>query len=214
MLDGWARRKRTPRECADRDRSSRTSVAWLSPAVGGYRRFWHTAPRSPEVTVQADFPPAGAAPGDHRRNCGPARGPRRGSDPGNPSRRRVAWCAIRTRCTADDAEQGRAHAGASDAASRCADRSLNFRGVGGSAGHYDAGVGELEDALAACAGRERNWRCEVLWLAGFSFGAAWRSRPRPLRSPLHSSRWRRPSVGSSWRRSRVRPARGSWCRRP
>jgi len=49
---------------------------------------------------------------------------------------------------------------------------FNFRGVGGSAGHYDAGVGELEDALAACAWARAHWSCEVLWLAGFSFGAA------------------------------------------
>jgi alpha/beta superfamily hydrolase len=49
---------------------------------------------------------------------------------------------------------------------------FNFRGVGGSVGHYDAGVGELEDALAACAWARAHWSCEVLWLAGFSFGAA------------------------------------------
>jgi uncharacterized protein len=49
---------------------------------------------------------------------------------------------------------------------------FNFRGVGSSAGHYDAGVGELEDALAACAWARAHWRCEALWLAGFSFGAA------------------------------------------
>jgi len=49
---------------------------------------------------------------------------------------------------------------------------FNFRGVGRSAGLYDAGVGELDDALAACAWARAHWRCEALWLAGFSFGAA------------------------------------------
>ena len=49
---------------------------------------------------------------------------------------------------------------------------FNFRGVGNSAGHYDAGVGELEDALSACAWARRHWDCEALWLAGFSFGSA------------------------------------------
>src|SRR5512134_2144011 len=49
---------------------------------------------------------------------------------------------------------------------------FNFRGVGRSAGRYDAGAGELEDALAACAWAREHWRCEALWLAGFSFGAA------------------------------------------
>jgi hypothetical protein len=49
---------------------------------------------------------------------------------------------------------------------------FNFRGVGGSAGQYDAGRGELEDALAVCAWARTNWGCEALWLAGFSFGAA------------------------------------------
>jgi len=49
---------------------------------------------------------------------------------------------------------------------------FNFRGVGASAGQYDRGVGELEDALAVCAWARRRWNCEQLWLAGFSFGAA------------------------------------------
>jgi len=49
---------------------------------------------------------------------------------------------------------------------------FNFRGVGGSAGSYDGGVGELEDALAVCAWARANWGCEAIWLAGFSFGAA------------------------------------------
>lgn len=49
---------------------------------------------------------------------------------------------------------------------------FNFRGVGSSAGAYDGGIGELEDALAACAWARRRWGCESLWLAGFSFGSA------------------------------------------
>ena len=49
---------------------------------------------------------------------------------------------------------------------------FNFRGVGGSAGSYDGGAGELEDALAACAWARSRWSCTALWLAGFSFGSA------------------------------------------
>jgi len=49
---------------------------------------------------------------------------------------------------------------------------FNFRGVGQSAGTYDGGPGELEDALAACRWARLHWNCEALWLAGFSFGAA------------------------------------------
>jgi alpha/beta superfamily hydrolase len=49
---------------------------------------------------------------------------------------------------------------------------FNFRGVGASAGQYDGGTGELEDALTACTWARAHWRCEALWLAGFSFGAA------------------------------------------
>ncbi|HET9694367.1 MAG TPA: alpha/beta fold hydrolase [Steroidobacteraceae bacterium] len=49
---------------------------------------------------------------------------------------------------------------------------FNFRGVGGSAGRYDAGTGELEDALAVVDWTRRRFQCDTLWLAGFSFGAA------------------------------------------
>jgi hypothetical protein len=49
---------------------------------------------------------------------------------------------------------------------------FNFRGVGGSAGHYDEGSGETADTLAVIAyGRER-WPGAALWLGGFSFGGA------------------------------------------
>jgi alpha/beta superfamily hydrolase len=49
---------------------------------------------------------------------------------------------------------------------------FNFRGVGRSEGSYDGGVGELEDALVACAWARSRWNCSALWLAGFSFGSA------------------------------------------
>jgi alpha/beta superfamily hydrolase len=49
---------------------------------------------------------------------------------------------------------------------------FNFRGVGKSAGSHDTGIGELDDALAACAWARQRWHCDGLWLAGFSFGAA------------------------------------------
>jgi alpha/beta superfamily hydrolase len=49
---------------------------------------------------------------------------------------------------------------------------FNFRGVGGSAGRYDEGLGETADVLAVIAyGRER-WPGAALWLGGFSFGGA------------------------------------------
>ena len=49
---------------------------------------------------------------------------------------------------------------------------FNFRGVGASAGRYDEGRGETEDALAAIAYGRQRWPGAALWLAGFSFGAA------------------------------------------
>ena len=49
---------------------------------------------------------------------------------------------------------------------------FNFRGVGASAGSYDAGRGETADALAVIAYGRRRWPNAALWLAGFSFGGA------------------------------------------
>jgi uncharacterized protein len=46
---------------------------------------------------------------------------------------------------------------------------FNFRGVGGSAGAWDDGVGEIDDALAVIAAVRAPG--EALLLAGFSFGA-------------------------------------------
>jgi uncharacterized protein len=48
---------------------------------------------------------------------------------------------------------------------------FNFRGVGTSAGSYDEGRGEIEDALAVVAWGRARWPGAPLTLAGFSFGA-------------------------------------------
>jgi len=49
---------------------------------------------------------------------------------------------------------------------------FNFRGVGASAGAYDAGRGEVDDAVAVVDWARARWNCQALWLAGFSFGSA------------------------------------------
>ncbi|HUL17955.1 MAG TPA: alpha/beta fold hydrolase [Steroidobacteraceae bacterium] len=49
---------------------------------------------------------------------------------------------------------------------------FNFRGVGASAGTYDGGHGESEDALAVIAWGRARWPDAALWLGGFSFGGA------------------------------------------
>jgi len=49
---------------------------------------------------------------------------------------------------------------------------FNFRGTENSDGEYDAGVGELDDALAAIEWMRARHASYPLWLAGFSFGAA------------------------------------------
>lgn len=47
---------------------------------------------------------------------------------------------------------------------------FNFRGVGRSAGAFDDGLGETEDALAVIDRGVARWPGARLWLAGFSFG--------------------------------------------
>jgi len=74
---------------------------------------------------------------------------------------------------------------------------FNYRGVGASAGSYDEGRGETEDALAAAAwGRER-WPDAQLWLGGFSFGGVVALRASTTRG-----------VGSVGRLVTVAPALG------
>lgn len=48
---------------------------------------------------------------------------------------------------------------------------FNFRGVGASEGPHDAGVGEVEDALAVVEWAQASTGCSRLWSMGFSFGA-------------------------------------------
>jgi len=49
---------------------------------------------------------------------------------------------------------------------------FNFRGTEQSDGHFDEGIGELDDALAAIEWMRAHESNGPLWLAGFSFGAA------------------------------------------
>jgi alpha/beta superfamily hydrolase len=48
---------------------------------------------------------------------------------------------------------------------------FNFRGVGKSAGSWDLGRGEADDALAAARALQERWPEAQLLVAGFSFGA-------------------------------------------
>lgn len=49
---------------------------------------------------------------------------------------------------------------------------FNYRGVGASAGKYDEGVGETDDALAVLDWVRNRWPDAELWLGGFSFGGS------------------------------------------
>jgi alpha/beta superfamily hydrolase len=60
---------------------------------------------------------------------------------------------------------------------------FNYRGVGASAGHYDEGRGETQDALAVIAWGRRRWPAAPLALAGFSFGALVALRAAAVESP-------------------------------
>jgi alpha/beta superfamily hydrolase len=48
---------------------------------------------------------------------------------------------------------------------------FNFRGVGGSQGAYDNGVGETDDAMAVAAWASQALGADRLWAMGFSFGS-------------------------------------------
>jgi len=57
---------------------------------------------------------------------------------------------------------------------------FNFRGVGASAGHFDNGVGEMDDLLAALRWLRDRMGAIPFWLAGYSFGSniVWRAIER------------------------------------
>ena len=59
---------------------------------------------------------------------------------------------------------------------------FNYRGVGKSAGTYDAGIGETQDAVAVVRWAQQRWPGLSLYMAGFSFGGG-----VALRAALHTS---------------------------
>jgi alpha/beta superfamily hydrolase len=62
---------------------------------------------------------------------------------------------------------------------------FNFRGVGASAGSYDQGDGETQDAQAVAAWGALHWPGRSLVIAGFSFGGYVALRLAQLRPPRH-----------------------------
>src|SRR4030095_1069022 len=61
---------------------------------------------------------------------------------------------------------------------------FNFRGVGQSAGTFDEGIGETEDAMAALAYARKEFGDALpLVLAGFSFGTYVQTRVAPRVTP-------------------------------
>jgi alpha/beta superfamily hydrolase len=79
---------------------------------------------------------------------------------------------------------------------------FNFRGVGGSAGAWDDGVGEIDDALAVIAAVRA--RGEALLLAGFSFGAYVASQAA-ARLPDDAKAQRLVLIGPSTQKQQVAP---------
>jgi uncharacterized protein len=66
----------------------------------------------------------------------------------------------------------------------CATMRFNFRGVGASAGTFDEGIGETEDAAAALAwARQQVPESTPLIAAGFSFGCFVQTRLLPRSQP-------------------------------
>ena len=57
---------------------------------------------------------------------------------------------------------------------------FNFRGVGGSDGRYDEGLGETDDLVAVSDWLDLEHAPGELWLGGYSFGSSvvWRARGR------------------------------------
>ncbi len=81
---------------------------------------------------------------------------------------------------------------------------FNYRGVGASAGRYDQGIGETDDALAVIAYGRRRWPNASVSLAGFSFGAMVALRAASRGAPVRRLVSIAPAVG---RTSEPPPAR-------
>jgi hypothetical protein len=62
---------------------------------------------------------------------------------------------------------------------------FNFRGVGSSAGEFDQGVGETDDAEAVTAWGAERWPGRSVVIAGFSFGGYVALRLAQQRLPRH-----------------------------
>jgi hypothetical protein len=62
---------------------------------------------------------------------------------------------------------------------------FNFRGVGASDGRYADGIGETDDAVAACEWMRARYAGAALLLAGFSFGALVACRAALTVRPAH-----------------------------
>ena len=73
----------------------------------------------------------------------------------------------------------------------------NFRGVGGSAGEHDEGMGETEDMLAVLAEARRRFGDLPVALAGFSFGAYVQTRVAQALAEAHHPAQRLVLVGTA-----------------
>jgi alpha/beta superfamily hydrolase len=86
----------------------------------------------------------------------------------------------------------------------CARVRFNFRGVGGSAGRWDEGRGEVDDALAVIAAQRD--AASRFMLAGFSFGGYVASQAARRAAEAQAARW-------CWSARRRRSSRCRRCRR-
>lgn len=73
----------------------------------------------------------------------------------------------------------------------------NFRGVGGSAGEHDEGMGETDDMLAVLAEARRRFGDLPVALAGFSFGAYVQTRVAQALAEAHHPAQRLVLVGTA-----------------
>ena len=119
-----------------------------------------------------------------------------GEGESRPAPQPSASCAIRIRCTAARSTTRSWTLARAFQQLGAPTLRFNFRGVGDSAGSYDEGRGETEDALAVVAFGRRRWPGAALWLAGFSFGGVVAVRAARSAQPQRLVWWRPASPGS------------------